>query len=303
MSEAQNGSMPPLRDDAVRLSDGRRLAYAEWGDPGGTPVFFFHGTPLSRLYCPGESITASSRVRLVTVDRPGIGGSDVLPRRTFADWPEDVVELADALDVDVFSVVGWSAGGPYAAACAARIPSRLTGVGIGACRHLSQYNVAENPSAYEQLRTDERLLYQLAHRDPDAAARASADADEEMVRTLWEDPEAWLKRVELPKADLWYLEDPERGRTFVEAVRESVRQGPEAFAWEEIDCYLPWGFHLKDISVEVHVFHGEQDTWVDRRHADFIAETLPNARLTVWADSGHGPARHWGEVLEAVTAG
>src|SRR5437867_2699839 len=56
-----------------------------------------------------------------------IGGSDVLPRRTFGAWPSDVVELADALRVEKFGVLGWSAGGPYAAVCAARIPARLTG--------------------------------------------------------------------------------------------------------------------------------------------------------------------------------
>jgi pimeloyl-ACP methyl ester carboxylesterase len=294
--------MRPLRDDAIRLGDGRRLAYAEWGDPEGATVFFFHGTPMSRLYCPDDAVTASSRVRLVTVDRPGIGGSDVLARRTFADWPNDVVELADALDVDEFAVVGWSAGGPYAAACAARIPARLIGVGIGACRHLSQFNFAENPAAYEELGADDRHLLKLAQHDPDAAARAAAEAEAEWVRMLWERPESFLDERKLPDADRWYFESPERRRSFFEAVRESVRQGPGAFAWEEIDVFLPWGFRLEDIPIEVHVFHGAHDTWVERRHVDFMVETLPNARLIVWPDSGHGPARHWREVLEAVTA-
>jgi pimeloyl-ACP methyl ester carboxylesterase len=296
------GTMPPLRDDAIQLSDGRRLAYAEWGDPNGATVFFFHGTPVSRLYCPDETVTASSHIRLVTVDRPGIGRSDVLPRRTLADWPTDVVELADALGVGRFSVVGWSAGGPYAAACGALIPARLAGVGIGASRHLSQFNIVENPTAYGALTADDRQLYELAQQDPDAAARAAAGADGEWVRALWENPETFLEEREFPKADRSYFEDPERRRSFLEAVRESVRQGPEAFAWEEIDVFLPWGFRLAEIAIEVHVFHGEQDTWVERRHVDFLVERLPHARLTVWPDSGHGPTRHWAEILEAVTA-
>jgi hypothetical protein len=50
------------------------------------------------------------------------------------------------------------------------------------------------------------------------------------------------------------LEDPERRRSFLEAVRESVRQGPEAFAWEQIDAFLPCGFRLADIAIEVHVY-------------------------------------------------
>jgi pimeloyl-ACP methyl ester carboxylesterase len=233
--------MPPLRDATIRLGDGRALAYAEWGDRQGAPVLLFHGTPMSRLWCPDENVTAASRVRLLTIDRPGIGRSDVLPRRTFGDWPGDVAEFGDVLGIDEFGVVGWSAGGPYAAACAARIPDRLTGVAIGACRALSRFNFAENPAAREELPADDRRLFELAQQDPEAAARAAAEADQEWVRALWDDAEGWLNAAELPPA-------------FLEAVRESVRQGPEAFAWEQIDAFLPWGFRLLDIAIEVHVY-------------------------------------------------
>jgi pimeloyl-ACP methyl ester carboxylesterase len=302
-NSVQNCTVPALRDDAIRLRDGRRLAYAEWGEPEGAPVFFFHGTPHSRLWCPDEDVTASSKVRLVTVDRPGIGGSDVLPRRTFADWPNDVVELADALGFDEFGVIGWSGGGPYAGVCAARIPDRLTGVGIACSRHLSQFNFAENPAAYEELEADDRHLFELAREDPDAAARAAAEAGRDRVTQLRERPESLMDGYEPPEGDRWFFDDPERRRSFFEAVRESVRQGPEKFSWEEIDVCLPWGFRVADIATKVHVWHGEQDTIIERRHIDFIVKTLPNARLTVWPDSGHqGVTRHWHEILEAATA-
>lgn len=39
----------PRLDTEIRLSDARRLAYAEYGDPLGTPLFLFHGLPGSRL--------------------------------------------------------------------------------------------------------------------------------------------------------------------------------------------------------------------------------------------------------------
>jgi pimeloyl-ACP methyl ester carboxylesterase len=288
-------------DDSIQLRDGRTLAYTEWGEPEGATVFLFHGTPHSRVWCPDETATTSSNVRLVTVDRPGIGGSDVLPRRTFADWPNDVVELADALRVEKFGVVGWSAGAPYAAACAALIPARLTGVGLACSRHLSQFNVAENPAAYKELETDDRRMFDLAQRDPDAAARAAAEEDREWVEGLGKRPEMLLDDYEPPAVDRWFFNDQERRQAFLEAVRESVRRGPEAFSWESINVWLPWGFRVADIAIEVHVWHGEQDTIVERRHADFIAETLPDARLVVWDDSGHqGVSRHWGEILDAV---
>jgi pimeloyl-ACP methyl ester carboxylesterase len=163
---------------------------------------------------------------------------------------------------------------------------------------LSQFNFAENPAALEELDADDRALAELARRDPDAAAQAAAERTADWVREMQEHPESLLDN--LPEADRPYFDDLELRRMFLDAVREGVRQGPEALAWEMIDVYLPWGFRLADIGMEVHVFHGEQDAWVERRHVDFIVETLPNAKLTVWPGAGHGAAHHWGEVLEAV---
>ncbi len=72
----------------VRLPDGRRLGYAEFGDPAGRPILYFHGFPSSRLEA-GLAHGAALRtgVRIVAPDRPGSGLSDFLPGRTLKDWP------------------------------------------------------------------------------------------------------------------------------------------------------------------------------------------------------------------------
>ncbi len=116
---------------SLTLSDGRNLAYAEFGDAHGRPVFFLHGQPGNRLFRhPDDGIASSLGIRLITVDRPGYGPSDFQPRRRLLDWPHDVGALADALGLDRFAVLGFSAGGPYAAVCACRIPHRITRVGL-----------------------------------------------------------------------------------------------------------------------------------------------------------------------------
>ena len=120
-------------DLSIRLPDGRRLGYAEYGDPAGKPVLHFHGTPDSRLEGTLPSVAeAAARlgVRLILPDRPGIGLSDFKPGRAILDWPADVLALADALNLPRFALMGLSGGGPYAAACAYKIPQRLTRVGI-----------------------------------------------------------------------------------------------------------------------------------------------------------------------------
>jgi pimeloyl-ACP methyl ester carboxylesterase len=95
------------RDDVLRLRGGRRLAYAEWGDPAGAPLFFFHAVPGSRLWFD-EPATAARGVRLVTADRPGYGRSDLKEGASLISWAEDFEQLGTHLGIDRFAVVAWS---------------------------------------------------------------------------------------------------------------------------------------------------------------------------------------------------
>ncbi len=88
--------MSPRIDTVIELSDKRRLAFAEYGDPDGAPVFLFHGLPGSRLswgLLPDNPFP--SGMRIIAPDRPGYGKSDPKPGRTQLDWANDVAELAD----------------------------------------------------------------------------------------------------------------------------------------------------------------------------------------------------------------
>jgi pimeloyl-ACP methyl ester carboxylesterase len=112
----------------IRLRDGRRLGYAEWGDPGGRPLLYFHGWPGSRVEGRlGDEAAKAKGVGMIALDRPGMGLSDYQPRRTLVDWPDDVIQVAAALGLDRFAVLGISGGGPYAAACAWKLSEQLTG--------------------------------------------------------------------------------------------------------------------------------------------------------------------------------
>jgi hypothetical protein len=86
---------PVVNDHTIRLRGGRRLGYAEWGDPRGGPLLFFHGWPGSRIEARlGDKAASVSGVRLIAIDRPGMGLSDFQPGRTLLDWPADVVQVA-----------------------------------------------------------------------------------------------------------------------------------------------------------------------------------------------------------------
>src|SRR5690348_12319336 len=111
----------------IDLRDGRRVAVEEWGSPSGSPVLLLHGTPGSRLGpVPRPLVLYQLGIRLITFDRPGYGRSDRMPGRRVADVAADVLEIADALGLERFGVLGRSGGGPHALACAALLPERTT---------------------------------------------------------------------------------------------------------------------------------------------------------------------------------
>jgi len=117
----------------VRLRDGRVLAYEEYGISTGFPVLSFHGGLSSRLdAAPAHEAAVAKGIRLISPDRPGMGLSTYQHGRRLTDWPADVAQLTDALGIERFAVMGWSAGGPYAAVCAAKMDGRVTAAAFDA---------------------------------------------------------------------------------------------------------------------------------------------------------------------------
>ena len=115
----------------VCLPDGRRLACRRFGAENGTPAFYFHGMPGSLL--EPELIADEIQqggLQLIAVDRPGVGGSDMQTDRRVTDWPCDVAHVADSLGWSSFGVIGLSGGAPFALACAAALPHRVTRVAL-----------------------------------------------------------------------------------------------------------------------------------------------------------------------------
>src|SRR4051812_22843398 len=100
-------------DQEHRLSDGRKLAWCEYGDPDGAPVLYFHGTPGSRIDPrPTSDEMRAAGVRVIAADRPGLGRSGhAAGKRTYADWARDTADLADSISVEQFGILAYSCGG------------------------------------------------------------------------------------------------------------------------------------------------------------------------------------------------
>lgn len=130
-------------------------------------------------------------MHLVAVDRPGIGHSDLQPGRRLEDWPLDVAELADALGLERFAVVGDSAGGPYALACAALMGDRVTRAGLVGTT--TRFALKERPGAIAELDVEDRRAFQLVeHGDREMAVRSFAAELAEWTRRIAEEPQRFL---------------------------------------------------------------------------------------------------------------
>ncbi len=274
--------MIPERTDAtLLLSDGRLLGYAEYGDPQGRPLFYFHGHPGSRLEAQlGDAVASRQGVRAIALDRPGYGRSGFKAGRRLLDWPDDVAEAADALRLDRFAVLGASGGGPYAMACAFKIPKRVTGTAV-----VSGTGPFGAPGVTEGMRWQNRVGFGLAGRLPWVARMAMWA----MARQVERNPERAVEAVgrALAEPDRAILSRPEMKQAFSEIFAEAFRAGSAGAAWDMVVLARPWGFRLEDVAAEVHLWQGEEDLLVPAAMGRYQAATLPNCRASFLPREGH----------------
>ena len=271
---------PPVQGEAIRLPDGRRLGYAQYGDPDGLPVFYFHGTPGSRLERPPDpAMKASSGMRLLVAERPGYGLSDFHPRRSLLDWPDDVTALAEALELERFAVLGVSGGGPHAAACAYRIPERLTGVAL-----VSSLAPVRRPGGMAGLPLVMRLAFTVGRIVPG------------LLRPLiWcfshpgRNPRSFVRQGarRLGPSDRAVLARPEVESLLAQDFAEAARQGVRGYAQDVKLFSRPWGFPLEGIGVPVYLWHGGDDRLTPPHMGRYLAGTIPGAQATFLEGEGH----------------
>ncbi len=265
----------------VRLPDGRKLSYTEWGDPAGRPVLEFRGLPSSR---EGDAIDlaalARAGVRRITVDRPGVGFSDPQPRRTLLSWPEDVRAMADNLGLETFAVLGTSGGGPYALACAFALHDRVSRAVI-----VSGLEPLERPGALLGMNRGEVVTMILARRTPVLAqCIVGAVVIAERLR-----PGAVYRGLlkALPEVDRRVAVQPRVRDSLADSYTLAFRQGVRGQVHDWAIIASPWGFRPEDIDVLVQLHHGLVDDRVPPLHARDLAARIPHCQLTEYQDEGH----------------
>jgi pimeloyl-ACP methyl ester carboxylesterase len=269
-------------------ADGRTLAFCEWGDPEGSPVFSLHGTPGSRLTRhPDEEVYRHAGVRAITYDRAGYGLSTRLPGRSVAHAAADVATVADALGIERFAVTGGSGGAPHALACGALLPDR-----VSRCASV----VGPAPYGAAGLERDDWLRgmvegnvreFELSLAGEDALRPELQRETNEMLSNLGRDPDHPMgEGYDLSPSDLEMVARSEIHDMLDVSLKAGCGESIDGFVDDDLSTVAPWDFDPSAITVPVAVWFGVSDTLVPPAHGEWLARTLPGASV-VRLEGGH----------------
>ena len=264
------------------LADGRTVSYAEYGDPEGQPMIYFHGWPSSRVQgkmCHKGGLEHGWRV--FCMDRPGIGKTTPQEKRTLAEWPDLFNGFVDALGLPKVAIFGVSGGAPYVYATANSCADRVTvaGVASGAAPIIESERSSEMMLPY-------RILIYLRERSPGLVEKLISVAG--CVA-------GWKRNHPVWRAAYRLIPAPDRCAIGTDLVHECVMgsfrtamgNGPLP-VMEDGDIYSQqWPFKLEDIEFPIQLWHGEVDNNIPASMAREVVSRLPKCEAHFYPEDGH----------------
>ena len=273
----------PKLEGNIAVGDDRQIGFAEFGDPQGRAVFWLHGTPGARRQIPMEArVYAEQRqIRLIGVDRPGIGSSSPYQYDTVFAFAEDLRTIADTLGIDRFEVIGLSGGGPYTLACAAAMPDRVVAAGVlgGVAPVRGADAIGGGVST---LITAAAPVVEVAG----APLRLVASQLIRLIRPVAEPALYAYARIS-PEADRQLLVRPEFKAMFLDDLLNGSRKQLAAPFADVVVFARDWGFRLDEVKVPIRWWHGDRDHIVPFEHGQHVVSRLPDAQLTHLPGESH----------------
>lgn len=273
----------PALEGTVAVRGDRRLSFAEYGSRSGPVIVWMHGTPGARRQIPLEARAYADDhgLRIIGIDRPGIGSSTPHLYPNVLDWTQDLEILLDTLAVDTLRLIGLSGGGPYALAAGAALPDRVHGVGV-----LGGVVPTRGPDAAAggliQLAVRLAPLLLLA-RVPLGVALTGAIR---LARPL-AGPGLDLYAAVQPPGDKNLLSRPEFKAMFLDDLLNGSRFQTSAPLNDLVLFTREWGFDAADVTVPVRWWHGDADHIVPFAHGQHLVDRLPDATLTAIDGESH----------------
>jgi pimeloyl-ACP methyl ester carboxylesterase len=272
----------------ARLSNGRCLEYAEYGDPTGPLVLYFHGTPGSHLevYGAANELRASG-IHILAINRPGIGNSSYQSGRKITDWPNDVSQFLAATGhgEDRFGIIGFSGGTPYALACARAMPQRVTRVVIvSGHTSLGVPGVAEgNADRFIRLFIKRPKLARVGVKATRKRLNKKPDKIIARVTKEWDPQDRKLVAC-----------DPLIRAVLEKSLKHAIRRGEQGIVKDTQLLGCRWGFDLSEVNgMPISIWHGRCDRLAPISMGRYFDSQLANSTLHVGQNAGHVTMFKW----------
>ncbi|WP_172840335.1 alpha/beta fold hydrolase [Solemya pervernicosa gill symbiont] len=274
----------------IKLPDGRRLEVLEEGPADGRLCIYLHGTPGSaRDHLGFEPLYQELGLRMISVNRPGIGKSSFQKGSTAVSFADDLLQLFDQLSIDRADIIGFSAGGLYGCAFAAKYPERIVQLNL-----FSSVGPYDNPELHAKLSDVIRPLYDTAVHNPAALL--------EQLSGLTT-PEAIIALLQsaTSASDHAVLNAEQTRPGFIAASGDVLKQGLEWWVQEIANIASPWGFSPSEVTAKTRLWHGTDDLAVPIESSEYLVAAIPSATANYVEGAGHYFSHaQWPELLRDI---
>ena len=276
------------------LPGDRTLGFATFGAEAGPIVFFLHGFGDSGLlgalfHEPGNS----QGLRIVAVDRPGIGLSTPQPNRNVLDHTNDICLLAAHLQAKTYSIIGVSGGGPYALACAYALPAEQLRIVSIVCG-MGPFDLTMRNSkwtAYLIFNAFKLFPFLLRWSRAGTLRQIQTETAETFIANTKSQLGAWYMRFLGPAAkDAALLQDDQFLALVYEAAREGCTYGVEGHMVEyKTMTASELGFKLEDIRADlpIDLWYGKEDASVSWQVGEALTKVLGESAKLFVRDEAH----------------
>ena len=293
----------PLTPGTMRMPDGRRFDWIEFGHPKGRPCLYLpidYG--LIRWPLAAERAASRRNLRVIAPIRAGYGHSSPQPR-TLNSYAEatgaDLHRLLDHLGVPRCAVLALGADIRFALALAVRAPSRVTGI-YGCSAALPIMTSAQ----YDRMGKWHRFILANARYAPQILpflvkagfALARRIGNERFFRSVHADSPADMRTFSVPDVREAILLGSE-------VCLGAVHSAHEAFARECIDSETDWSYLIRECRVPVRLLQGAEDQQTPAATVRELMVTFPALDVEILDDAGTLVFfQHWPRVLTELEA-
>lgn len=270
------------RDHLLTLPDGRNVSYSDSGPRTGRCVLLCHGLPGARVQVPSTAVLDTHGIRLIIIERPGLGRSSPQPVRTIAGWSTDVNAVLAAASVDTVTLVGYSAGTPYALSYASLYPERVR------CIHLVSGMAPSAAADIQKMTTMNRLFHSLGNSLPPSMRRTVARAASVLIGKGERAATFGIKimRTTFTAAENSFI-DAADGVVFRTMLAENFRQGYDGYLVDMGLVTTHWPIAYEQIPHPVYAVYGSDDLITPPSVVQDLQAVLPQTTVSVIPDAGH----------------